>query len=190
MPGIVWEMKLFNGNGSCTRCAQATFAVLCGRRVNKVKQMEKQPQPAASSHCMPRPPRPTSPNGSFFGNNCIAANNIFVIFCNTRGREEADKSRRQGQLGQQGAWQCIRYTFQRRFRLAFLLLAQRSVRCTTFSAIVKRIKSMRQQKWKQKPAMITASSPERPAPAPVSALCWCRKRKSCHTLCRCLSLSG
>lgn len=32
------------------------------RRVNKVKQMEKQPQPAASSHCVPRPLRP-SPDG-------------------------------------------------------------------------------------------------------------------------------
>lgn len=158
------------------------------RRVNKVKQMEKQPQPATSSQ-QPLCATPTSAFARwfFFGNNCIAANNIFVIFCNTRGREEADKSKDKGLARRQGAWPCVRYTLQRRFRSAFLLLAQRSVRCTTFSAIVKRIKSMRQQKWKQKPAMITASSPGRLS-APLLCAGAGSGRAAIHCVCVCVSL--
>lgn len=153
------------GNSSSLPLPASSSPTLAAvRRVNKVKQMEKQPQShahlvadrlSASASATAFPPLPLPlclwlSQWFFFANNCSAANNIFVIFCNTRGR------RRQGQ--REGGVASVYFTAT--FPVAFLLLAQRSVRCTTFSAFVKRIKSMRQQKWKQK-RMITGRERKR-----------------------------
>lgn len=64
-PASVWEMKVFSGNGSCTRCRVATAATAASdranesgqltlRRVNKVKQMKNQ-QAAHTSLPLPLP---------------------------------------------------------------------------------------------------------------------------------------
>lgn len=156
-------MKLFNGNGCCTRCAQATLSsslslsLAAVRRVNKVKQMEKQPQShahlvadrlsASASVSVSGSP------GGFSLPTIAVRQTIFLlssaIHAGVGGR---------GRQGAEGGVASVYFTAA--FPVAFLLLAQRSVRCTTFSAFVKRIKSMRQQKWKQK-RMITGREQER-----------------------------
>lgn len=132
-------MKVFNGNGCCTRCAQDS-SQLTLRRVNKVKQMKN-------------PSRPQNPTQSCLVPGCslatIALRQIifllsFAIHTRAWAWAWAWSSTRLATVYFTAPFPWHSFFFMILFFL--LLLAQPSVQCTTFSAIVKRIKSMRQQK--------------------------------------------